>query len=425
MELLRTVETELKRGKGFLTFMTLRAFSHAILFIIPLLLAAVLAPAGFGSYALSLMIIYFFTALFVTSSQSPYIVYASEELKKTRAIRKAFTVRLTIMAVASVFFLILATIFHNPLLSFASLTGKQFVFLVLAYFGVTFRFLMESTLLALNKRILNAVYAVLTGVISIAYIGALYLLDQLSLGNIFLMFIVAPVISALFILPKIQLRKLFPLSPDKKFFIEMFSHTKWLILGAASIYLINWGDNLVLRHFVSLEDIGIYNLAYQIFKGVIMTIMLIHTYYLPFIARNINNPAKIREYLHVKRWKIFGLISIGIFVAAFIMPLLISYLYGETYQDAVPVVIVLLVGAFFMLYKVFINPIFHALKRFRFTQLLDVAAVVLNLSLDYLLVARMGIIGAAYATAFTYFFMAALFAYYFHRHCRAELAIDT
>jgi len=55
----------------------------------------------------------------------------------------------------------------------------------------------------------------------------------------------------------------------------LFVLAAWAVgtfFGALSMYLINWGDNFVLRSFVSFESIGVYNLGYQIFKGLILLV---------------------------------------------------------------------------------------------------------------------------------------------------------
>jgi Na+-driven multidrug efflux pump len=62
------------------------------------------------------------------------------------------------------------------------------------------------------------------------------------------------------------------------------------------------------------------------------------------------------------------------------------------------------------------------MKRYQFIQLLTLAGVVLNLSLDYLLIGRIGYIGAAVATAITYFFLALAREIYFRRNFKISMS---
>ena len=61
---------------------------------------------------------------------------------------------------------------------------------------------------------------------------------------------------------------------------------------------------------------------------------------------------------------------------------------------------------------------FTSLKKFHVIQSITVFAVVVNLTLDYILVSRIGFIGAAVATALTYFLMTVAKIFYFRQYCK-------
>src|SRR3989338_2169972 len=104
------IKKEFRYGKTFMGFAILKALTQAILFLIPLALAHFLAPEGFGIFSLSMMIVYFFTALLINSAMQPFVVYASEELKKTKKINKTFTTVLVLLALTTLLFLLLTII---------------------------------------------------------------------------------------------------------------------------------------------------------------------------------------------------------------------------------------------------------------------------------------------------------------------------
>jgi O-antigen/teichoic acid export membrane protein len=193
----------------------------------------------------------------------------------------------------------------------------------------------------------------------------------------------------------------------------MFDFTKWAMLGASALYFINWGDNLVLRYFVSMGDIGDYNLGYQVFKGIATLTYIVNAYFLPFVSQHIEDAAKMKSYLFNKRPRIFilGFAAIGLlFVLA---PHLFSFFYGDIYRHSVVVLRILLVGSVLILYSSFYIPVFDALKKYKFVHIVNIAQVLLNLFLNLLLVPAIGMLGAAVATVFAYFCTIVVYEAYF------------
>ena len=95
----------------------------------PLAIAKTLSPEGFGSYSLSMMIVFFFTSAFIASSQTPFVVCANEEFKKTKKINKSFSVQLLFLFTSIVFFIILTFIFSDYITNFAKISKDNLKFL--------------------------------------------------------------------------------------------------------------------------------------------------------------------------------------------------------------------------------------------------------------------------------------------------------
>ena len=118
------------------------------------------------------------------------------------------------------------------------------------------------------------------------------------------------------------------------------------------------------------------------------------------------------------RNEITVIILIGLFFA---MPHILGLLYSPQYKGAATVFRILTFASICSLYAGFYDPIIDSMKRYQFIQLLTLAGVVFNLSLDYLLISRIGFIGAAVATAITYFFLALAREIYFRKNCRISM----
>jgi len=411
--MIKTFKQELSQSNTFLRFSFLKIFGQGMAFILPLAIAKILSPEGFGSYSLSMMIVFFFTGAFIASSQTPFIVYANEELKRTGKINKSFSVQLLFLLCSIVFFMLLTFVFHEYITNFAKISDLQLSVLFLAYLGIGLNSVIENLFLALNKRINYSLYSLAIGIMNMVLLIFFYFQNNLNLNTIFLIYFLSSIISALLFLHKIDTAILFPFVFDKKLFREMFQWTKWQIMGLTAVYFIHWGDNLVLRYFVSMEEIGVYNLGYQIFKGLISLTFILNSYFLPFVSQNIDDKEKIRNYLYVKRPKIMVAGTLGIIFIYMIIPYLFNSIYGSTYSASVVVLRILLISLIFHLYLVFYIPLFNSTKAYKFIQTVNVIQIVINICLNIIFVPTMGIKGAAIGTTLAYFISIILYEMYF------------
>lgn len=420
---MKSVIDELKYGRRFLSFTFLKTVGQVLLFGVPLLLPKLLNPDAFGAYSLSMMIAYFFTAIFLGSTASPFIVYASDEMRISGKINRTTTSWMIILGASALLFAGLAILLSRQITQFAAIDHRQLALLFVAYMGLGLRRAAEAVLLALDKKGANVAVGIIAGVLSIALIVAVHYFYGVTINRIFLILFSAQLTAVLLMSSHFDRDKLFPLIVDRQLLKELLGHMKWTFLGGAAVYLFNWGDNIVLRYFVSLDDIGTYNLGYQIFKGVTIILGTIRVYFLPFLSQHADEPAVIRNFLSNKRWKIMLLGSVSISSLMIALPFSIRTFYGAAYENTISVALVLLISSFFILYRVLYDTLLSAWKQYKFTQLATVCFVFLNLGLDVLLVMRMGAIGAAYATAITYIAYAIAFEVYFRRYMRDRLSI--
>lgn len=406
-------KNELNHSKTFISFSLLNIVGQGVMFITPLIIAKILSPEGFGSYSLSMMIVFLFTSAFIASSQTPFIVYANEENKSYSKINKAFSIQLLFLLISITFFIVLTFVFSKYITNFTKISNFQLVFLFLAYIGIGLKSFVENIFLALNKKIYYSLFFLTNGIANFILLLVFYFQNNLNLNTIFLIYFVSSIVSTIIFLNKIEFKKLFPFVFDKKLFLDFFNWTKWQIMGLTAVYFINWGDNLVLRYFVSMEEIGAYNLAYQIFKGLTSLIYILNSYFITFISQNIDDAEKIRNYIYIKRPKILLAGTLGIIFIFITVPYFFDRIYGNIYMHSVNVVRILLAGLFFHLYIVFYIPLFNSMKKYKFIQTVNIIQIIINIFLDIILVSKMGIVGAAIATTTGYFVTLILYERYY------------
>ena len=368
----------------------------------PLVIAKFLASRElYARFSLAMMVVYFFASVLIAFAQTPFIVFANQERAKTGRINKSFSVQCIFLVFSFAAYVFLIAAFGKAVMIFAQISWTDMVFMSLALVGIAIKTFVDGVLLALGQRIKNSLAELVFGGLTLLLVFAFYLGGAFSLRMVFLVYLIAGLFVGLIFIWFIDFNLLLPICFDKQHFKEMFKFSKWFMLGATAAYFIARGDNFVLRYFRTMDDIGEYNLGYQVFMGLGMLIFIIYTYFLPFISEHIRDSAKMRSYLYSKRPRIFlmGLAVIGLL---FVLAPYIFKLIGRVYEGSTTVLRVLLIAAVLMLYTIFYEPVFNALKKYKFTQTVNVLQVLLNLLLDVLLVPVMGMLGAAVATVIGY-----------------------
>lgn len=368
----------------------------------PLLLATIIAPDLFGTYSLMKMVLFLFASIFVYSSLGPFVVFSNQEHIESGKMNKSFSAQLVIILATTVLFFVITLVFNNVITSFVNVTNSELLFLFLAYIGIVLRYFTNRLFLAQNNRSKDSQYSLAYGLISILVILGIYVSGRMNIQTLLLAYFISGVLSLAVFIRFINFSILFPFVLDKAHFRSMFDYTKWQVFGAASLYLINWGDNLVLKYYVSIAEIGVYNLAYQIFKGLMGFLLIINSYFLPTISQKIDDLKALTKYFFSVRPKI---VTIGLMlVAAFfvVFPPVFKVVYSNSYSEAVTVIKILSIGIALELYNIFYATLLTASKSYKFTQITNIVHVSLNILLNLVFVPMYGIMGAAIGTVSAY-----------------------
>jgi O-antigen/teichoic acid export membrane protein len=418
----RKVKQELTQAKTLLQFGFIKGTGQAFGLIAPFVIAGYFSRAElaeetaeglYGSYSLAKMVVFFFSTLLIGASQAPFIIFANQEKVRSGRINKAFSVQSIFLVLSFGIFVAITLPLNKYIMRFAQITRGDLYFVLLAFVGLALKTFVCNLFMAMDERIKNSLAELLFGFLTLSLVLALCFTGTINLRTVFLVYLISGVALLVVFINFIDFGLLWPFVFDRKYLKDMFDFTKWVMLGSTAVYFINWGDNLVLKLFTTMEDIGTYNLGYQVFKGVATLTFIIYGYFLPFVSRHIGDSGRMRDYLYNKRPKILllGLVAIGFFFV--ITPYVFRLICGSAFEGSKTVLGVLLIGSALILYSIFYDPILHSLKKYKFTQSVNVVQVLLNLVLDFVLVARIGMLGAAIGTVLAYFFRAATMEIYF------------
>jgi len=170
-----------------------------------------------------------------------------------------------------------------------------------------------------------------------------------------------------------------------------------------SHWVLSSSDRLVLEYFVTLDEVGIYNVGYTIGSAMLMIAVAGNNAIIPLYGSlDLRSETRIREIVKTTTYYIAVIVSIGLMISMFASDIVYLILPG-TYHNATLVIPWVVLGYVFMgFYFTQINLLTITLGKTKVVGLSTVIAAVSNLGLNILLIPYLGMRGAAISTALTY-----------------------
>jgi O-antigen/teichoic acid export membrane protein len=204
------------------------------------------------------------------------------------------------------------------------------------------------------------------------------------------------IIFSLFVLISLMKKERINFSVNTATYMIKFSLP--LIPYAIASTLLLFFDRLFIQHYYSTYEVGIYSFAYNI--GVIMfTVALgLNKYLQPIIYNNYDNTKFVKKKINQTIYIFFSIyIVFNLLVNVFI-----NILGNEDYYDAKGVVpIIFAAYAFYFLFSISEN-FFYFNKKNSSIMILGIAATIINVGLNILVIPPYGYTGAAITTAISY-----------------------
>jgi O-antigen/teichoic acid export membrane protein len=180
-------------------------------------------------------------------------------------------------------------------------------------------------------------------------------------------------------------------------------HFGWplILYGLCSIAM-HEADRYILRLFVSLDEVGVYSVAYQIGQGVNTLVLAPFSGIWSILIYEIAKEADAKgTYARVFKQYVFGLSLVLLLAALFARPILGVIAPSEYARAADIVPIVCLAYFFFSIHDHFKVPALLASRTAALLPAVVIAAVV-NIALNFALVPAFGAFGAAWASVLTF-----------------------
>lgn len=191
---------------------------------------------------------------------------------------------------------------------------------------------------------------------------------------------------------------------DKDIVRHILIYSSPLILHTFFNNILNYADRYLIGEFLGMSALGRYSVIYQICMVMSLFINSFGMAWTPFFMKNMSkNSSAFKKTFH-KTFKYYLLaLLLGGFMIYLIMPLIYKFYVGEDFLVSKEIYIALLCGYVFQgLYRFKINHLFFLEKTFSVAQISFVGALV-NLILNFILIGRWGLFGAAFATLASFF----------------------
>ncbi len=173
-----------------------------------------------------------------------------------------------------------------------------------------------------------------------------------------------------------------------------------LIFAIWAYSLLNLTDRYMLERMTSLKQLGFYDIAHRIAVVPLFISMGFRQMWTPIFYDNMNS----KNYRIISR-----LMSLFVFGMSFVCAVIILFskevfllIINERYVESIAIVPWIVLGTFFLGALPISNAFLGYEKKFKQTSIIATIASLMNIVLNYFLINKIGVIGAALATSISY-----------------------
>jgi len=166
-------------------------------------------------------------------------------------------------------------------------------------------------------------------------------------------------------------------------------------------WALTFSDRVILERFVPLAALGVYGIGYQLASVLPVFSLAFVNAWIPRFFRSGGDSEGASQFARVFIIQLAGLAAVSLPVVAY-APEVIHLVTRPGYAGAIPVIRVVAIGLVFHgVYQALLLPLFYR-SRTASVSVVTGVALMSNVGLNLLLIPRLGIMGAAYATLGAY-----------------------
>lgn len=368
------------------------------LILLPLYTAK-LTLLNYGQFTILEVTSVFMVMVFGLRIVTAMLRWCSEETDKEKRKTIVFTTFVTLLVVVGILNAVLMPFRRS--FSFLFFNSAEYInFFTVIIISVSFEILNGIPFNLLRYKQKSVIYIILFSLkLFIVLAMNFYFLLVLETGviGIFLSQLIGNVIIFIVTLPYI-LKNIKP-KFEYRLLKEMVNYSFPLVFSAISVQLLTIGDRFIIKYFLDYSQVGIYSLAYKI-AGV-LNVFIIQSFmlgYLPIAYKMINLPDAGKFYSNIFKYLSFILIFAALGLSLYSKEILEIFAKNPEFWIACKIIPILTLTFVFKGIQYFFSLGFHYVKKTRFNALIVMVGVIVNFSLNFLLIPIWGIWGAALTT---------------------------
>ena len=377
--------------------MCFKIFDMGIAFYLNWIVVRKLSEYDYGVYSIILTVLGLLTTFGFSWSSSSLLYFGVEERVQYGSLNRTFWARNIILGISYLIVGILFLCFYKKLDMYITEPVSIYLFIWMSIKILTDY--LTYYFLAIEKRSISVLVSLFTKLLAVIMIT----LKFVCLRTVLIYCIISE-ISALIWVIKINKSDFGKFIFDKKIFKTVLSFGLWQIFGFSGLYLINFGDNVVIKHFLTLEDVGIYNIAYKLYAGMGGFSYLLSSYFAPKVTKAISlrDGKSLKSIFYRDRIYIFLLLLIPHILVIFFSKNIVILFFGDSYINAAYPLQILAINSLLKYYTVFNILIYNCFKKYSTMQSFNILQAVLNIVFDILFIPYLGIAGAAFGTLISF-----------------------
>ena len=193
-------------------------------------------------------------------------------------------------------------------------------------------------------------------------------------------------------------------------------------ISSLFFYLLDYIDRFIMKELLPMSDVGIYSLGYRI-AAVINTLIILPFSYVwaPIRMEYANN--KNNEDFVKMVFSYFSLIGF-MFIVFFILfteSILPIFIQNADFYEASRVIPLVMLGLFFYSYQNIIDFGIYLHQKVHYYIIVSLLIIVLNVTLNFWLLPKFGLISSAYITIISYLFSSTLIYIISNRYYKLKL----
>ena len=361
-----------------------------------------LSPTDYGVFALISLIVLGFTGIanLGTGNSLSILFFQEDDSKKQENL---IWTNFTLLFFTNLILLFSINIFSENISQLVLKNELYSKIMVISFVGLSLRVLSDPFMnyLRMTKQSLKYISINAIGTVAFVLLTIYHViyLDQGLHGYVYAITL-SEFISLIIILLLVGFRLSFNLTIAK--ILPLIKIGFPSIFGIFAFLLIDYSDRELIRLFLGLDSLGIYSVAYSFGMLVILFTDAFSLSWAPFFSSYINKQSEAKS--------IFPSILNGYLALSFSILILIFYcskpiffLFTDSSYHSGHSIIGLISFSYLMkgVYLIFL-PGFYFNKKLYLISLIEWVAAIINLILNLIMIPKLGILGAAIATALSY-----------------------